>query len=159
MKKGTYFDTRNDYDWPEPEWLEPYFLTAAGRQQAFGEQESWGLTIYGLDGTEHLHPMKGRVDLILTIQGDLTHGVLLNHRKTGARRREHWYSLGDPTKWRQWVEIRQQDQMSAALFIPFERAWLAVKEFIERDGALPKSIEWIAADDMPEFAFRPDLAI
>ena len=30
------------------------------------------------------------------------------------------------------------------LFIPFEKAWTAVKEFIETDGKLPRSIEWIA---------------
>jgi hypothetical protein len=36
------------------------------------------------------------------------------------------------------------------LFIPFDRAWLAVKEFIETDGALPKSIDWIASADMKQ---------
>jgi len=159
MMKWTYFDERNRRGWPELDWLEPFFLTTAGRKQAFGDQESWGLRIYGLDGTEDLHPMKGRIDLHLTIQGDLEHGVLLNHRKSGARHREHWYSKGDPAKWRQWVEIRQQDLMSAAMFIPFEAAWLAVKEFIERDGALPNSIEWVSLDELPIFAFRPELAV
>lgn len=158
MQKWTYFDERNREGWPDQEWLSRYFLTSPGRKEAFGEQESWGLRIYGLDGTEHLPPMQGRIDLHLVIQGDLKHGVLLCHYKTGARHREHWYSKGDPAKWRQWVEIQQQDQMSAALFIPFEAAWLAIKEFIERDGALPQAIEWIAANDLPEYAFRPERA-
>ena len=36
---------------------------------------------------------------------------------------------------------------AAGLFIPFKSAWLAVKESIETDGALPKSIEWVANKD------------
>jgi len=48
--------------------------------------------------------------------------------------------------------------MSVALFIPFETAWKAVKEFIERDAVLPQSIEWIADRGLPDFAFRPELA-
>jgi len=43
--------------------------------------------------------------------------------------------------------------MPIGLFIPFERAWLAVKEFLQTDGAL--SITWIAGDDLPADAF-PD---
>ena len=45
------------------------------------------------------------------------------------------------------------DPYSLALFIPFEAAWKAVKEFIERDGELPKSIGWIASGDLPPDAF------
>jgi hypothetical protein len=50
------------------------------------------------------------------------------------------YSKDDPTKWRQWVETLQGDQMSAVLFIPFETAWKAVKEFIEHEAALPQLV-------------------
>jgi hypothetical protein len=38
---------------------------------------------------------------------------------------------------------------------PFKSAWLAVKEFIETDGQLPKSIEWIANKELPVGTF-PD---
>jgi hypothetical protein len=41
------------------------------------------------------------------------------------------------------------------LFIPFETAWKAIKEFMERDAALPASIAWIAAADIPAGAFPP----
>ena len=47
------------------------------------------------------------------------------------------------------------DKMPIGLFIPFETAWKAVKEFMECDGALPKSIEWIAGGDIPDDAFPP----
>jgi hypothetical protein len=43
--------------------------------------------------------------------------------------------------------------LPVGLFIPFKRAWLAVKEFIETDGELPKSIEWIANKDLPAGTF------
>jgi hypothetical protein len=47
------------------------------------------------------------------------------------------------------------DIMPIGLFIPFENAWTAVKEFMERDGAFPESIAWVAANDLPDDAF-PD---
>jgi hypothetical protein len=163
MMKDTYFRADNGHfngvGWPDIKWLEPYFLTAAGRRRAFSEQQSWGLKLYGIDGTEHLQRYKGRIDINLTIQGDLKHGILLWYNKSGGGEWEAKYSKGDSAKWRQWVETPQGDQMPAALFIPFEMAWKAVKEFIEREGALPKNVEWIADFDLPDFAFRPDLAV
>jgi hypothetical protein len=45
--------------------------------------------------------------------------------------------------------------MPIGLFVPFDRAWLAVKEFIETDGALSKSIDWIDDADIPDEVF-PD---
>jgi hypothetical protein len=44
---------------------------------------------------------------------------------------------------------------ACAIFANSERAWLAVKEFMETDGALPNSIDWIADADIPDEAF-PD---
>ena len=45
--------------------------------------------------------------------------------------------------------------LPVGLFIPFKKAWIAVKEFIETDGKLPRSIEWIANRDLPPNTF-PD---
>jgi hypothetical protein len=159
MMKVTNFRPPSRDGWPDVGWLEPYFLTAAGRNEAFSDQESYGLKLYGVDGTEHLQPYKGRVDINMTIQGDLKQGILLWYDKSGGGQRVGKYSKGDPTKWRQWIETPQGDQMSAALFIPFETAWKAVKEFIEREAALPQSIEWNDERDLPDYAFRPDLAM
>jgi hypothetical protein len=41
------------------------------------------------------------------------------------------------------------------LFVPFAIAWKAVKQFMETDGELPTSIEWVAASDLPRGTF-PD---
>jgi len=64
-------------------------------------------------------------------------------------------SKGDLTKLREWVRTLHNDPMPVGLFIPYADAWRAVKEFIETDGALPKSIEWIANSDLPLGTF-PD---
>jgi hypothetical protein len=45
--------------------------------------------------------------------------------------------------------------LAVGLFIPFVEAWKAVKEFIESDAELPKSIQWIASRDLPPETF-PD---
>ena len=53
------------------------------------------------------------------------------------------------------MKTAHSDLMPIGLFIPFETAWKAVKEFMERDAALPKSIEWLASDDIPADVFPP----
>jgi Immunity protein Imm1 len=45
---------------------------------------------------------------------------------------------------REWVRNLHNTPLPVGLFVPFESAWKAVKEFIEMDGQLPKSIEWVA---------------
>ena len=40
-------------------------------------------------------------------------------------------------------------------YIPFAKAWPAVKEFMETEGQLPKAIEWVRAEDLPPKTF-PD---
>jgi hypothetical protein len=43
--------------------------------------------------------------------------------------------------------------MPIGLFIPFESAWTAVREFIEANGALPTGIVWVGDGDLPRTAF------
>jgi hypothetical protein len=45
--------------------------------------------------------------------------------------------------------------MPVGLYIPFAKAWPAVKEFIETEGALPTSIEWVKNSELPPGTF-PD---
>jgi hypothetical protein len=79
----------------------------------------------------------------------------LHYHKTGGARGEFYYSKGDLSRLKERVKTMHGDLMPLGLYIPFESAWKAVKEFIERDGALPNSIEWIAGEDIPDDAF-PD---
>jgi hypothetical protein len=132
-------------------------LTDVGRRQAFDlpyGNDSWGLSAEGLQGTEHLPQFNGRIDIMLAIWGNVDHGVLLYYRKFGGGGIGR-YSLGDRGRLREYVETKHGDLKPVGLFIPFEAAWKAVKEFMERDGMLPKSIPWIAAPDLPPGTF-PD---
>ena len=156
MDKSASFDTYRGSGWPEQKWLERYFLTSEGHRDFFGGgNDNWGLTAEGVDGTDHLPHLKGRVDVDLTIQGHPDLGVLLQWRKTGRQPIQTYYSKGDLSRLSQLVKDVRGYLMPVGLFIPFETAWKAIKEFMERDGALPTSIEWIKSSDLPAGTFPP----
>jgi hypothetical protein len=158
MRKDSYFDELMGSTWPSPSEIEHYFLSASGRRQAFDTgNDCWGFSAEGVDGSEHLPDNKGRIDIHLVIVGNLGHGVLLQHVKAGEGRRDVWYSSGDLKRLQEWVETKHGDLRPIGLFIPFDRAWNAVKEFIEKDGALPQNVAWISQHDLPPDAF-PDPA-
>ncbi len=153
MRRRTYFDSHDGEGWPSVKWLEQYFLTAAGRRQFFAlGNDSWGLKALGVDGTEGLPPYKGRVDIDLTILGHPDAGILLFYQKSGDGRGESFYSKGEIARINQSIQTIH-NKMPLGLFISFEAAWNAVSEFVETDGMLPASIEWIAAKDLPPGAF------
>ena len=150
MQKRIYFDVFDGRGWQEPKQLERYFLAPPGQRWTFeGGNDNWGLSVEGVDGTDHLEANKGRIDIDLDMYGHPRFGVLLIWSKWGGGHKENFSSKGDLTRLREWVRTLQEDLMPIGLFIPFEQAWKAVKEFIETDGALPKSIEWIANSDLP----------
>jgi hypothetical protein len=158
MRKDTYFDKLRGSGWPSPNEMEHYLLSASGRRQAFDTRnDCWSMSAEGVHGTEHLPANKGRIDIHLTIVGNPGHGVLLQYVKAGGGRGDVHYSRGDLKRLREWTRTKHGDLMPIGLFIPFEQAWSAVKEFIETNGALPQNIAWIGGDDIPPDAF-PDPA-
>ena len=60
---------------------------------------------------------------------------------------------GNLLRLREYVETKHGDLEPMGFFIPFEAAWKAVKEFMEKDGVLPKCIPWIAVPDIPPGTF------
>ena len=156
MKKRIYFDKFDGIGWPQLKQLERYFLSPPGQRWTFETgNDSWGLDLEGVDGTEHLEFGKGRIDIRLSMWGNADHGVLLIYEKVGGGHREVYSSKGDLSRLREWVRSSHDTPLPVGLFIPFERAWKAVKEFIETDGQLPTSIEWVANLDLPPNTF-PD---
>jgi hypothetical protein len=156
MKKEVYFDDFDGFFWPDPKELEPYFLAPPGERWTFDTgNDSWGLDLEGVDGTEHLDQFKGRIDIHLSMWGHPEHGVLLMYEKTNAESDELYYSAGDLSRLREWIRALHGDPLPVGLFIPYERAWIAVKEFMETDGMRSSGIEWIAAEDLPPNTF-PD---
>lgn len=156
MRKTTYFEPLPFEGWPDPKELEPFFLAAPGHEWSYaGGNDNWGLSVEGLYGTEALAAHKDRVDAHLNMWGLPDLGVLVIYEKFGGGYRDAFTSKGDMGRLREIVRTLQGDPMPIGLFIPFAEAWKAVKEFIETDGELPKSIAWVANKDLPPGTF-PD---
>ena len=157
MRKDIYFDRRFGPGWPSPEELEPYFRSPPGGRGWFHEtgNDSASIRMEGVDGTDLLPEGKGRIDIDLAIWGNPTLGALLIYSKRGGGHREVYSSKGNLQRIREWVRTTHDDPMPVGLYIPFAKAWLAVKEFMETEGKLPTSIEWIKNSELPEATF-PD---
>ena len=158
MRKRVYFDNYLGSFWPAANELAPYFLARPEGSGWFHEtgNDSAGLSLEGLDGTDQLPPGRGRKDISLSMWGNPELGVLLQYvRYGGGVPRQDWFSRGDLRKIQQWVRSLHNDPLPVGLFIPFDRAWLAVKEFMETEGRLPTSIEWVNSADLSDNTF-PD---
>lgn len=158
MRKITCFEPFPTEGWPDSKDLEPYFLVPPGKEWTYpGGTDSWVLTAEGLYGTEHLKPKTGRVDVSLYMVGHPRHGVTFTYHKWDGheQRKTSYSSKGDLSRRLEFVRSLRRDLMSIGLFVPFPEAWKVLKEFIESDGELPSSIEWIGARDLPEDTFPP----
>jgi hypothetical protein len=156
MGKRSYFDVFDGRGWPTPSDLEHYFLAPSGKRWTFETgNDSWGLHWEGADGTNDLEIGKGRIDIRLEMWGHPDLGVLIIYSKWGGGHKQTYTSRGDLSRLRELVRGMHGTPLPVGLFIPYEFAWNAVKEFIETDGALPKSIEWVANRDLPPNTF-PD---
>jgi hypothetical protein len=152
MMKRSHFEEFIGPGWPVPIQLERYFLGPASQRWPFEDStDCWGFSALGVDGTEHLHEGGGRIDIRVTMVGNRYHGVLLFYRKYGGESDISCYSKGNLRRLREWVETVDGDLLPVGLFIPFETAWTAVKEFLEKDGFLPTCIEWIASSQVERF--------
>jgi hypothetical protein len=155
MNKTAYFAGLDYKRWPAPYEIERYFLASPGEQWFGGDgrTDTAGLWAEGADGTEHLEQGKGRVYIDLKLWGRHDLGVLLIHWKRNATSGEAYTSVGDLNRLDEMMMNTHGDILPIGLFIPFERAWEAVKEFIETDGHPPASIQWIANKDLPPNTF------
>ena len=143
MRKLTYFDQIDREGWPDPQEVKHYFFAPAGKEwfHTWGN-DSAGLWAEGLYGTENEDHIAGhRVDLDFYIYGIPGLGVLLIYHKHGSGYAEAYTSKGDMSRLKEWVRNLHNDPLPVGLFVPFPKAYDAVKEFIETDGQLPKCIE------------------
>jgi hypothetical protein len=160
MKKETNFRGYEGPGWPDEKWLAPFFLTPAGRREVFGFRNNhWGLRARGVDGTEDL-PYDKEINVTLHIIGKPDLGVLLYYDRLSATDGYTYFSVGNLKMLRTLVKAKPGTRMPLGLFIPFEQALKAVVEFADTNGALPKSIEWIASTDLPEGSFpEPEVTL
>ena len=156
MKKRTYFDVFDGPGWPAPALLERYFIGPPDQRWTFSSgNDSWNLRAEGVDGTENLGAHKGRIDVLLEMYGHPQFGVLIVYSKFGGGRSQTYLSKGNLDRLSELTRDLHGDQLPVGLFIPYEAAWVAVKEFLDIDAQLPKSIEWVASRDLPPGTF-PD---
>jgi hypothetical protein len=157
MKRFFHFDNFPTDRWPPLSDLERFFLAPKGREWSFeGGNDSWGMDVQGLSETDGL-PSKEQVKVHVYMTGHRDFGVTLQYSKWDGRiqRKQTFHSKGNLSRLREFVRSLHGDPLSVGLFVPFPVAWKAVKEFIETDGGLPTSIEWIASSDLPPETF-PD---
>lgn len=155
MKKRIYFDKFDHVGWPDPRELEPFFLATKGQEWSYLDgNDNWGIKIDGLNGTEDLDiDDDRRIDVHLSMWGHPEFGALLFYEKVGGGFNEAFCSKGDMSRLKEWIRTLQSDLRPVGLFIPFAEAWKAVKEFMETEGELPKSIEWVDNYKLPEGTF------
>jgi Immunity protein Imm1 len=154
MKKESYFHDFVGPGWPASDDLKKYFLKGGERLWASHGNDNWRLSVEGLYGTDAL-PRRESVNVNLDMIGSPDHGVRLHYAKWDGRvqRKDTYVSKGDLNRLGRFMYSLHGDPYSLGLFIPFEAAFKAVKEFIERDGELPTSIAWVAVRDLPSETF------
>jgi hypothetical protein len=156
VRKAINFDKFPWRGWPPSSELEPFFLAPKGKEWSYwGGNDEWGMEIEGLYGTAD-KPEIDQVKVHLTMVGTPDFGVFLYYRRWDGRIRQSQdcFSKGDMSRIREWLRTLQSDLRPIGLFIPYPQAWKAVKEFMERDGELPTSIEWVGSHDLPPDTFR-----
>jgi hypothetical protein len=156
MNRNAYFHSYQGNFWPSLVQLQPFFSNAGESWISRGGNDSWSIKLQGLEGTEDRPYGSGRKDINLNMWGRPGLGVLIIYHKTGpVGFRDAYTSKGDMSRLGELVRSTHDDPLPVGLFIPFERAWFAVKEFMVTEGQLPTSIEWIRNADLPPNTF-PD---
>jgi len=154
MRKQAFLDRHYSGYWPNLAEVRRYFSAPAEQQGSLASGHgSVLLSVEGVNGTAQLELGKGRIDIELSIWANPKHGVVVIYSKCGPEHRVNYSSQGDLSRLHEFVRSNHGTRLPVGLFIPLEKACEAVKEFIETDGALPKSIEWIANRDLPPNSF------
>jgi hypothetical protein len=148
MRKSCYFHAFYDSCWPSADELKKYF-SAGGKLWASHGNDSWALRAEGLYGTAIL-PLPDAVTVELRMAASPGHGVTLDFARWHGRirRLDRYCSVSDLGQLGRFVYGLQGIPYSLGLFIPFEEAYKAVKEFIESDGELPTGIGWVSGEDL-----------
>lgn len=154
MEKTAYFDGHWGEGWPELNYVESRITDAASRTRLFERgQDGGSFFIEGFNDAENWIPQNGQCKAALYLHMNLDCGVKLQHSKWDGRRLIIHNSKGDLGRLGEFVRSLHDTPLSLGLFISFDLGWRAVKEFLQTDGALPKSIEWVANSDLPPETF------
>jgi hypothetical protein len=111
-----------------------------------GGNDSASITFQDIDNSGHSTLEDGRVDSSLQLVGHSKFGVFLFYDRTRWRRMA---SKGNMEDLKVFVRTLHDDLRPLAFFVPFDKAWLAVHDFISSGGQPSSAIEWI---DMRELS-------
>ena len=156
MRKEAFFDSHWGDGWPDLHNIESCLTDPKRRAHFFAKGRDGGsFFAEGLYGTENLTPQTGLVKASLYMHMSPDHGVKLQYSKWDGRigKMNTHLSKGDLSRLNEFVRSFHGTPLSVGLFVSFEAGWKAVKEFIETEGELPKSIEWVADSDLPPGTF------
>jgi hypothetical protein len=139
--------------WPTVASLRSDFSSGPGTKwYNHGGNDTAGISVEGVDGTAGKQFGSGRIDLSLELLGHEVYGVFLFYRKTGE---SGYASKGDMRFLKTFLRTKHDDLRPLSFFIPFDKAWLAVEDFMTGDGARSSRIEWVPMSELAGTIF-PD---
>jgi hypothetical protein len=156
VKKEAAFDDHWGNGWPDISVVEKGLADPEKLGQLFAKgRDGACFSIEWIYDQHDSMPQTGLVGAILYMHLNPDHGIKLQYlgwdRRTGKR--ETYHSKGDLARLKQFVRSFHRTPLSIGLFVPFKIGCKAVKEFLQTDGKLPQSVEWISDDDLPSEVF------
>lgn len=155
VKKEAAFDDHWGNGWPDISAVEQGLADPEKLAQLLAKGRDGGCFSIEWVYDKGALSQSGLVGAILYMHMNPEHGIKLQYsswdRRTGKR--ETYHSKGDLARIRQFVRSFHRTPLSIGLFVPFEKGRKAVKEFLQTDGKLPQSVDWISDDDLPSDAF------
>jgi Immunity protein Imm1 len=156
VKKEAAFDNHWGKGWPEIRIVEQNLSDPEKLAQLFAQGRDGGcFSIEWTYDKNNSAPQSELVGATLYMHMNPNHGIKLQYSKWDGRTGEKktYHSKGDLTRLKEFVRSFHRTPLSIGLFVPFEVGRKAVKEFLESDGELPRSIDWMSDDDLPSDVF------
>ena len=156
VKKEAAFDDYWGNGWPETRVVEQGLSDPEKLARLFAKGRDGGcFSIEWIYEKSNSAPQSELVGATLYMHINPDHGIKLQYSKWDGRvgKKVTYHSKGDLTRLKQFVHSSHRTPLSVGLFVSFERGRKAVKEFLETDGELPRSIEWLSDDGLSSEVF------
>jgi hypothetical protein len=156
IKKEAAFDDHWGDGWPDISAVEQGLSDPEKLARLFARGRDGGcFSIEWIYNKTNSAPQSELVGATLYMHMNPDHGIKLQYSKWDGRvgEKKTYHSKGDLAQLKQFVRSFHRTPLSIGLFVPFEMGRKAVKEFLETEGALPRSIDWVSDDELPSGVF------
>lgn len=153
MQRHGAFDDHWGAGWPDPAYVEPFFLDPVARAKFFKRWDGGSFVV------EDLEVMPGElVTVALLLHMNPRYGVKLNYTKSSHRTGQKLAlsSKGDLSRLAEFTLSMHETPLSVGLFVPFEAGWNATRHFLRAPSEIPTGVEWVESGKLPPGTF-PDL--